>query len=227
MLLGKKEHYCGPPVPNKSLMHPMSGFYILELRLWHNLTDILWVFNQNNIVLMFKCSKYHYWRSWNNYWCWSWIRCREQWLRVRWQNHRRQIPIVIKYNMIINGWICAKWIVQSYNHTGILIQSGFSVVCIDLGAPQYRKPPKTSIQTHLLSPRSKNVNFDPPKGYLPLNFFQQNFIYIILGYSWVNLGTYFGHTTILKNGDFSTGPPPTKILVKIFGPQPRSVLRCS
>jgi hypothetical protein len=63
-----------------------------------------------------------------------------------------------------------------------LIQSSFSVVCIDLEAPQYRKPPKTKNQTHLLSPRSKNVNFDPPKGHLPLNFFQQNYIGTILGY---------------------------------------------
>jgi hypothetical protein len=147
---------------------------------------------------MFKWSNYHYWRNWTNYWCWSWIRCQEQWLRVRRQNHWQQKPIVIKYNMIINGWICAKWIVQSYKHTGILIQSGFSVICIDLKAPQHRNHKKTSNQTHLLRPRSKNVNFDPLKGYLQLNFFLWNFIYIILGYSWVNLGTYFGHMTHLK-----------------------------
>jgi hypothetical protein len=33
------------------------------------------------------------------------------------------------------------------------------------------KTTKTTNQTHLLSPRSKNVKFDPPKGYLPLIFF--------------------------------------------------------
>ncbi len=75
-----------------------------------------WVFNQNNIVLMFKCSKYLDWSNCANCWCWSWIRFQEQWLRVRRQNHWRQKPIVIKYNMTINGWICAKLIVQSYKH---------------------------------------------------------------------------------------------------------------
>ena len=69
------------------------------------------------------------------------------------------------------------------------------------------KTTKTNNQTHLLSPRSKNVHFDPPKGYLPLIFFQKNFIYIILGYRWVYMDTYIGHMTHLKNGHFSTGPP--------------------
>ncbi len=73
-----------------------------------------------------------YWSNCANYLRWSWIRCWEQWLRVRRQNHWWQKPIVIKYIMTINGWSCAKWIVQSYKHTNILILSGFSVVCIDL-----------------------------------------------------------------------------------------------
>ncbi len=126
--------------------------------------------------------------------------------------HQRQKRIVIKYNMTINGWICAKWIVQSYKHTGILIQSGFSVVCIDLGALQHKKPPKTKNQTHLLCLRTKNVNFNPPKGNLPLIFFQQNFIYIILGCRWVDLDTYIGQIAHLKNGHFPTEPPNTMVL---------------
>ncbi len=92
-------------------------------------------------------------------------------------------------------------------HTGILIQSGFSVVCIDMRAPQHQKPIIPNNQTYLLSLRTKNVNFDTPKGYLPLIFFQQNLIYIILGYRWVNLDSYIGHMTHLKNGHFSTEPP--------------------
>jgi hypothetical protein len=38
-------------------------------------------------------------------------------------------------------------------------------------------------------------------------FFQQNLMYIILGYRWVDLDTYIGHMTHLKNGLFSTEPP--------------------
>ncbi len=59
----------------------------------------------------------------------------------------------------------------------------------------------------LSDPKLQKCWLDTHKGYLLLNFFQQNFIHIILGYRWVDLNTYICHTIYLKNGYFSTGPP--------------------
>ncbi len=33
----------------------------LQIRLWHKYNSIFWLFNHNNLVVMFKCLKYHAW----------------------------------------------------------------------------------------------------------------------------------------------------------------------
>ncbi len=82
-------------------------------------------------------------------------------------------------------------------------------ICIDWRAHNTLKLTKIQQLNPLSEQKPKNVDFDPPKGFLPLIFFQWNLIYIILGYRWVDLDTYIGQMTHLKNGHFSTRPPNT------------------
>ena len=58
-----------------------------------------------------------------------------------------------------------------------------SVICIDLKSDYNTKTHQNTRSEPTFGARTcKNVDFDTPKGYLPHNFFQRNFIYIILGY---------------------------------------------
>ncbi len=55
------------------------------------------------------------------------------------------------------------------------------VICIDLkGDYNTKTHQKSTTEPNLGAWTKKNVNFDASKGWLPLNFFQQNFRYIIL-----------------------------------------------
>jgi len=57
-----------------------------------------------------------------------------------------------------------------------------SVIFIDLKGDYNTKTDRKPRTEPTLGARTKNVDFDTPKGYLPLIFFQRNFRFIILGY---------------------------------------------
>ena len=57
-----------------------------------------------------------------------------------------------------------------------------SVICIDLKSDYNTKTHKNPKVEPTFGAQTANVNFDTHTGYLPINFFQPNFIYIILGY---------------------------------------------
>ncbi len=76
------------------------------------------------------------------------------------------------------------------------------VICIDWKAHTILKPTKIQQLNPFSEQKPKNVNFDPPEGFLPLIFFRWNFIYIILGYRWVDLDTYIDQMTHLKKWSF-------------------------
>ncbi len=76
------------------------------------------------------------------------------------------------------------------------------VVCIDWRAHTTLKPTKNSTFEPTFWAKTKKCQLWPPKGFLPLIFFRWNFIYIILGYRWVDLDTYIGQMTHLKKWSF-------------------------
>ncbi len=88
-------------------------------------------------------------------------------------------------------------------HTHRYFDSEWFQCCLHrFGSSTTLKTTTNKNQTHLLSLRTKNVNLTPPKGTFHSIFFKQNFTCIILGYRWVDLDTYIGHTTHLKKWSF-------------------------
>ncbi len=60
---GQKPSLCSPPVPNEVWRTQMSVFLYYKQGFDTNLMLFYWLFNHNNIELMFKCLKYHSWGS--------------------------------------------------------------------------------------------------------------------------------------------------------------------